>query len=132
YGVFLGEARDVSPGYAPGTVNTDGWQGTRAAWAALVPAVVLLRCFLHGWLKVRDRAKNLGQAFYDLSARVWDAYHAPDKRNFAPWAPATVRSNDGWRSPAERLNRHRYHDNWLQNLLISASLGGYRRAPQNP
>ena len=48
-----------------------------------MPAVVLLRCFLHGWLKVRDRAKNLGQAFYDLSARVWDAYHAPDKRGFA-------------------------------------------------
>ena len=31
-----------------------------------------------------------------------------------------------------RLNQHQYHDCWLQNLLISASLGGYRRpAPQN-
>jgi len=47
--------------------------------------------------------------------------------NFRPWNPATVRVNDGWRSPAERLNEHRYHDDWLQNLLISASLGGFRR-----
>ena len=47
--------------------------------------------------------------------------------NFAPWHPATTRENKGWRCPAERLNRHRYHDSWLQNLLLSASLGGYRR-----
>ena len=53
--------------------------------------------------------------------------------NFAPWHPATTRENEGWRCPAERLNRHRYHDCWLQNLLISASLGGYRcPLPQNP
>ena len=53
--------------------------------------------------------------------------------NFAPWHPATARENEGWRCPAERLNRHRYHDCWLQNLLISASLGGYRcPLPQNP
>jgi hypothetical protein len=32
----------------------------------------------------------------------------------------------GWQSPAERLNQHRYHDNWLHNLLVSASLAGYR------
>jgi hypothetical protein len=51
--------------------------------------------------------------------------------NFAPWHPATAKAQSGWRSPAERLNQHRYHDCWLQNLLISASLGGYRvRAPQ--
>jgi hypothetical protein len=52
--------------------------------------------------------------------------------NFTPWHPATSRENRGWRCPAERLNRHRYHDCWLQNLLISASLGGYRNSlPQN-
>jgi hypothetical protein len=47
--------------------------------------------------------------------------------NFRPWHPATARANGDWRCPAERLNRHRYHDDWLQNLLVSASLGGYRR-----
>jgi hypothetical protein len=53
--------------------------------------------------------------------------------NFRPWYPATTRANDDWRCPAERLNRHRYHDCWLQNLLISASLGAYRcPLPQNP
>jgi hypothetical protein len=52
--------------------------------------------------------------------------------NFTPWHPATIRENGGWRCPAERLNRHRYHDSWLQNLRISASLGWYRcPLPQN-
>ena len=52
--------------------------------------------------------------------------------NFAPWSPASTRAHHGWRSPAEQLNRHRYHETWLQNLLISASLGGYRDCRQKP
>ena len=32
---------------------------------------MLLRCFLHAWLKIRDRAKNLKETFYELSRRVW-------------------------------------------------------------
>lgn len=55
--------------------------------------------------------------------------------DFRPWHPATARRNGGWRSPAERLNKHRYHDDWLQNLLAHASLNGYRRRivpPQTP
>jgi hypothetical protein len=47
--------------------------------------------------------------------------------NYRPWHPAVARANGDWRCPAERLNQHRYHDDWLQNLLVSASLGGYRR-----
>lgn len=47
--------------------------------------------------------------------------------NFRPWNPATTRVNSGWRSPAERANRHRYHDNGLHNLVVSASLAGFRR-----
>jgi hypothetical protein len=215
YGVFKEEARGLDPQYAPKTVNTDGWQSTQTAWKALFPLVVILQCFLHAWLKIRDRAKHLGELFFDLSQRVWDAYHAPDRRsfsqrirslrswatgclagitldkvldlcdkrdlwaiaydhpkghrtsnmldrlmramnryfdhgqhlhgspdacdqhsrawallyNFAPWHPATTKENDGWTSPAERLNKRRYHDNWLQNLLVSASLGGYRNHP---
>jgi hypothetical protein len=54
--------------------------------------------------------------------RAWALLH-----NFRPWGPEAVRANQGWRSPAERFNRHRYHDDWLQNLQVSASLGGYRR-----
>ena len=82
YGTFKDEARDVAPKYAPKTVNTDGWKGTRAAWKALFKRVVILQCFLHGWLKIRDRAKHLGEVFAEVSRQVWDAYHAPDRRCF--------------------------------------------------
>ena len=213
YGVFRREAENAQPGYRPKTVSVDGWASTRQAWRALFPLVVLLRCFLHGWLNIRSRGK-LTEAFAKLSGKVWEAYHAPDRRafgqrlrrlaewaraqplsawlleqveklcgrsqeygvayahpgghrtsnmldrlmrgmsryfedgqhlhgsaaacgrhvrawallvNFRPWGPESVRANDGWRSPAERLNAHRYHEEWLQNLHISASLGGYRR-----
>ena len=47
--------------------------------------------------------------------------------NFAPSCPEVVRESPGLRGPAERLNGKRYHHEWLQNLLVSASLGGYRR-----
>ena len=57
--------------------------------------------------------------------RGWALIH-----NFAPSCPETVRESPGLRSPAERLNGMRYHAEWLQNLLISASLGGYRRPPR--
>jgi hypothetical protein len=217
YAVFCAEARNVNPAYAPQTVNTDGWKGTQAAWKVLFPAIAIVQCFLHAWLKIRDRAKHLGDSFAEISQRVWDVYHAPDRRtfaqriralrkwaakrfsgivldnlvdlcdkrdrwiigyqhpgshrtsnmldrlmrsmnryfnngqhlhgslgpsqrhcrswallyNFTPWSPAATRDNAGWRSPAECLNKHRYHDNWLHNLLVSASLGGYRiRGPQ--
>lgn len=212
YEVFKDEARDIAPEYAPKTVSTDGWKSTQAAWKALFKRVIILPCFLHAWLKIRDRAKHLKERFADVSRRVWEAFRAPDRRsfgqrlrrlrqwatehltgivlekaldlcgkrklwskaylhpdghrtsnmldrlmrgmnryfdhgqhlhgswgacrwhcrawallaNFAPWHPATSRQNEDWRCPAERLNRQRYHECWLQNLLISASLGGYR------
>jgi len=213
YAVFKREAQDAQPGYRPKTVSVDGWAATRQAWLGLFSLVVLLRCFLHGWLNIRSRGK-LSEAFAALSEKVWHAYQAQDRRSFAqrlrrlkewargqkltawlleqvekrcgrskeygvayghpgghrtsnmldrlmrpmsryfedaqhlhggketcqlhcrawallhnfrPWHPATARANDGWRCPAERLSQHRYHDDWLQNLLVSASLGGYRR-----
>jgi hypothetical protein len=213
YAVFKREAQEVQPDYRPKTVSVDGWASTHQAWAALFPLVVLLRCFLHGWLNIRSRGKLSG-AFRELSGKVWEAYRAPDRRrfaqrlrrlaewargqalsawllgqvqklcgrsreygrayahpgghrtsnmldrvmrsmsryfdqgqhlhgsleaagrrvrawallqNFRPWGKEAVKDNGGWRSPAERLNGHRYHDDWLQNLLVSASLGGYRR-----
>ena len=216
--MFRDEARRLDPEYRPETVNTDGWPATQAAWRALFKGVTLVLCFLHSFLKIRDRAKHLGETFTDLSRRVWEAYHAPDGRrfsqrlrrlrewaeahvdrevvrekvlalcdrraafavayahpgchrtsnpvdrllrrldyhlyctqhlhgttkaaeqglrgwalihNFAPSCPETVRESPGLRSPAERLNGGRYHDEWLQNLLVSASLAGYRSPPRN-
>ena len=57
--------------------------------------------------------------------RGWALIH-----NFAPSCPETVRGSPGLRSPAERLNGMQYHPEWLRNLLISASLGGYRILPR--
>ena len=217
YGVFREEARRLDPQYRPETVNTDGWPATQAAWRALFKGVTVILCFLHAFLKVRERAVHLKETFALLRERIWEAYHAPDARtfsqrlrrlrqwanahvdkevvrekvsalcdkraafvrayahpgcrrtsnpvdrllrrldyhlyctqhlhgttgaaeqglrgwalihNFAPSCPETVRGSPGLRSPAERLNGKRYHDEWLQNLLISASLGGYRRPPR--
>jgi hypothetical protein len=217
YGVLRDGARRLDPQYRPETVNTDGWPATRAAWRALFKGVTIILCFLHAFLKIRDRAEHPGEAFDALRERAWGAYHAPDARsfsqrlrrlrewtvahvdkevvrekvlalcgkraaflvayahpgrrrtsnpvdrplrrldhhlycgphlhgstgaaelglrgwalihNFAPSCPWTVRTSPELRSPAERLNGRRYHSEWLQNLLVSASLGGYRRAPQ--
>lgn len=217
YGVFRDEARRLDPTYRPATVNTDGWPATQAAWRALFKGVVLILCFLHAFLKVRDRAVHLKETFAELSRRIWEAYHAPDARsfsqrlrrlrpwteahvdkeivrekvlalcdkraaflkayahpgchrtsnlvdrllrrldyhlycgqhlhgsvvaaerglrgwaliqNFAPSCPEVARESPGLRSPAERLNGKRYHSEWLQNLLVSASLGGYRCPPR--
>ena len=33
-------------------------KGTQVAWKMLFTKVVILLCFLHGWLKIRDRAKT--------------------------------------------------------------------------
>jgi len=82
YAGFQREADNVQPGYRPKTVSLDGWAATRQAWLALFPLVAVLRCFLHGWLNIRSRGK-LSAAFADLSRRVWEAFHAPDRRTFA-------------------------------------------------
>ena len=213
YEVFKQEALNVEPDYQPKTVNTDGWAATRAGWRVLFPMIMVLRCFLHGWLNIRARGKHLKDVFRTLGDKVWDAYRAENPRsmvqrlrrlrewarkvltgvvleqviklcdksneyaqtyehpgchrtsnmldrvmrpmnryfedgqhlhgsrkaanqhsrawalihNFVPWSPVTVKANEEQRCPAERLNGHRYHDDWLQNLLISASLAGFRR-----
>jgi hypothetical protein len=81
YSVFGQGARDIAPKYAPETVNTDVWKGTKAAWKILLEHVVILRRFLHAWLKILDRAGEL-DLFAEISRRVWEAYHAPDRRGF--------------------------------------------------
>ena len=220
YGVFQQESFILKPDYSPQTANTDGWEATQNAWKKLFPAITLILCFLHVFIKIRDRAQKKYKAlFIETATRLWNCYttcskasfsqsvrrfHEWAKRqdlppvlmepieklrksrdkfaaaydfpeahrtsnkldrlmqrmdrhlfstqyfhgtlasaelnirawalihNFAPSNPYTVKLYHGWQSPAERLNQFRYHDNWLQNLLISASLGGYRSPPQIP
>ena len=220
YGVFAQEAQILDADYTPETVNTDGWKATQNAWERLFPQVVVILCFLHAFIKIRDRAtKKLKAAFFQLSDKVWSAYRAETKRqfaqrlrrlkewaevklepspmkthvldlcakrsafiksydharvhrtsnlvdrlmkfmdraffmgqyfhgtqasaelrvrslallwNFCPSSPQTVKKHQGQHAPAERLNGKRYADNWLENLLISGSLNGYRNHQQNP
>ena len=40
-------------------------------------------CFLHAFLKIRDRAVHMKETFSELSCRVWEADHAPDARSFS-------------------------------------------------
>ena len=219
YGVFQREAINVQSDYAPKTVNTDGWSGTQQAWKSLFPLIIVLQCFLHAWLKIRDRSKHLGQLFFDIGEQVWNVFRAPNKRscsqrigvlkqwaektlggvvrdkvldlcrkrklwtvafdhpeghrtsnmldrlmrgmnqyfaaglhlhgedaaseqhcrawallwNFTPWHPAVTKAHNGFQSPSEQLNKHRYSErSWLENLLVSASCHGYRfHSPHN-
>jgi hypothetical protein len=220
YSVFAKEAQNLNCDYQPDTVNTDGWFATQNAWQTLFPGICVILCFLHAFLKIRDRAtQKLYGHFSQLSTKVWDAYHAPTKRlfsqrlrrlkewaeqqlqdssmkeklldlcakkarfiksfeypnahrtsnmvdrlmrvldrsffnaqyfhgsneaaelrtravallwNFCPSSPQTIKKHRGKLSPAERLNNFKYHDNWLQNLIISTSMNGYRYHQQNP
>ncbi len=84
YGVFAAEAQAVDPAYAPDTVNTDGWQPTQGAWKTLFHHLTLILCFLHAFLKIRDRTtKAFGEIGQAVHRRVWDAYHASSKRAFS-------------------------------------------------
>ena len=70
YAHFKTEATDVQATYQPQTVNTDGWSGTRNAWLALFPNIVLILCFLHGFPK--SATLQTAQASFpdDLHARL--------------------------------------------------------------
>jgi hypothetical protein len=84
YGVFASEAQAVDAEYAPETVNTDGWPATQNAWHALFHQITVILCFLHAFIKIRDRAKKaFGELGQEVQKRVWEAYHAPSKRAFA-------------------------------------------------
>jgi len=214
YRVFKEEAEDIKQDYSPETVNTDGWSATKNAMKYLYPTIVIIQCFLHAYIKIRDRAlKKMQDIFKEIGEKVWDCYKATNKRsfsqrirrvkqwaikrvpdsimkeklldlcskcnlwkkyydfpeahrtsnaldrlmkfmnrhkfahqgyhssveatnlnirafaliyNFAPSCPETVKNHNNMVSPFERLNKFKYHENWLQNLLIAASLGGYR------
>ena len=51
----------------------------RAAWQSLFSAVLVLRCFLHGWLSIRDRGKHLKEVFKAVGDKVWHAYRADNR-----------------------------------------------------
>ena len=217
YGQFQEEVHRLDPIYPPQTVNTDGWDPTQQAWRSLFPRIILIECFLHAFLKIRDRCKRLKAVYAHLERQVWDAYHAADVQtfqqqlldladwatqhltgtaleavhklcakaprfalafdypdahrtstmldrhrqplarcldqarhfhgqplsaefqvrrwvllhNFQPYCPR-AQIHQHYLSPMHQLIAFIYHDNWLQNLLISTSLQQVRYVPQNP
>ncbi len=75
YGEFKRKALRLNPDYQPQTVNTDGWKQTRQAWLTLFPATVVLLCFLHAFLRIRDRCKHQ-PVFAEVRRLIWQIYHA--------------------------------------------------------
>jgi hypothetical protein len=82
YQHFKDEAQALKPDYAPETVNTDGWGATQKAWLSLFPMIIIIECFLHAYLNIRDRARHLKEVFSQLSQQVWDVYRATDAASF--------------------------------------------------
>jgi len=82
YQHFKDEALQLDPEYQPETVNTDGWEATQKAWRSLFPLIIIIECFLHAFIKIRERGKHLKETFHQLSQLVWDVYHAVDANAF--------------------------------------------------
>jgi hypothetical protein len=82
YQHFKDEALQLDPEYQPETVNTDGWEATQKAWRSLFPLIILIECFLHAFIKIRERGKHLKETFRLLSQKVWEVYHALDANAF--------------------------------------------------
>lgn len=84
-------------------------------------------------MRVLDRSFFTGQYFHGrLDSAELRVRSLALLWNFCPSSPATVRKHEGKLCPAERLNGYRYSDKWLENLLVSASMNGYRDCQQNP
>lgn len=83
YGHFQEEVLHVDPDYEPETVNTDGWSATQKAWLNLFPLIVIIECFLHAFLKIRNCCKKRFKEIYpEIAQRVWDVYKATNAASF--------------------------------------------------
>lgn len=83
YGVFAQEAQAHDSDYRPLTVTTDGWEATRSAWCQLFPGIVLILCFLHEILKIRDICRSKGSLLKQIQDKLWNTYHGTSKRQFS-------------------------------------------------
>ena len=99
-GVFKEEAQCLKPGYAPKTVNTDGWQASMNAWKTLFVTTVLIGCFRHIYIKMRDRAKmKLREAFLEASTKLWNCYKSPTRQSFLQQVESLVAWAQGAQLP---------------------------------
>ncbi len=96
YGIFRDEDLDVNPDYQPKSVNTDGWKATINAWKPLFSGISVIACFLHVFIKIRDRSSKKFKDLFDyVDDKIWDCYEAKSKasfsqrvRRFCEWADA--------------------------------------------
>jgi hypothetical protein len=44
--------------------------------------VILIECFLHAFIKIREQGKHLKKIFNQISQQVWDVYRAADATSF--------------------------------------------------
>ena len=82
YSTFKTESHNIDPNYKPETVNTDGWSATILAWSNIFPTVVFIYCFLHSFIKIRDRCKK-HPLFAEAARKIWLAYKATSKKSFS-------------------------------------------------
>ena len=63
------------------SINIDGWKATRLALSNLFASTLLVLCFLHGFIKIRNVAQKEPQVntLYDY---IWEAYRAEDAEGF--------------------------------------------------
>lgn len=78
-------------------------------------------------MKFQDRRLEASQNFHGTfqSAETTIRAHAL-LMNFCHYSPQVIHRKNSIYSPFEQVNGFRYRDNWLENLLVAASLGGNR------
>lgn len=84
YGVFKSEVLALIANYQPFTINTDGWFATQNALKHLFEKTIIVECFLHAVIKIRDRATKKLQEHYTLVVdKVWNIYRTESKRQMS-------------------------------------------------
>jgi len=78
-------------------------------------------------MKYQDRRLYNTQHFHGTIQSANDMIRAHALLiNFCPFAPEVIERKAGIHSPFEQINGFSYRKNWLENLLVAASLGGTR------
>lgn len=84
YNNFKEEANSISEEYEPETVNTDGWFATMNAWKNIFNQVLVIQCFLHAILKIKNVATKATETlFREILDKSWNTYQAKNKRSFS-------------------------------------------------
>ncbi|TAL50972.1 MAG: hypothetical protein EPN89_04200, partial [Methylovulum sp.] len=137
YGVFAEEAKRVEADYKPKTVNTDGWPATQKAWQTLFSTVLIICCFLHIFIKIRDRAKmKFHDIYLQATTKLWDCYRATTKQSFsqrirrlAEWCSVTPDVPAVISEPIKKLSKN-LSVNWCEITTHATDTGKvlYRNA----